>query len=370
MAKMRMTLVAFLLATLFLILYPAVLAEDSWFSKAQMPTRRNGLGVAVIDKTIYAIGGDGPIDVNEAYDSNLNTWIKKSSIPNPKQRFAIATYQGKIYCLGGISLAYEGENKVYDPVTDSWETKASMPTGRYNFQANVVNGKIYCMGGFKVWSMGGRDFWEKQEGAGQLNEVYDPATDTWTTKSPMLSPAGYVSAVVDNKIYVIGPELTQIYNPETDEWSTASPPPAGIPVDPIEFGYFTPAAAAATTGTMAPKRIYVYDGASLLQVYDPLTDSWTFGTSPPTSRRNVGIAVVNDMLYFIGGSSYGPQGISVYATSEQYTPFGYGTVQPTTSPMVPQPELQVPVEVIAVASTASDAMVFAGLLVFLRKRKH
>jgi hypothetical protein len=54
-------------------------AEDSWVSKTEMPTARNGLGVAVINETIYAVGGNGPVDANEAYDSNMNAWTKKIS---------------------------------------------------------------------------------------------------------------------------------------------------------------------------------------------------------------------------------------------------------------------------------------------------
>jgi len=103
------------------------------------------------------------------------------------------------------------------------------------------------------------------------------------------------------------------------------------------------AAAGATTGVMAPKRIYVFgvDFAEWIfvppgfvhRVYDPANDSWTNGASMPTGRFNVGVAVVNDMLYVIGG--YVPEiGTNKFrsAVNEQYTPFGYGTVPPDTTP--------------------------------------
>jgi N-acetylneuraminic acid mutarotase len=299
------------------------MAEDSWVSKAQMPTARGFLGVAVVNDKIYAIGGNGPNGANEEYDPATDTWITKSPKPTPEQGFAIAVFQDEIYCIGGLPYGYTGVNEAYDPATDSWETKANMPTARYGLLANVVNGKIYCMGGVRELGY--------NQGVEQLNvtEVYDPSSNTWTTKAPMPNPAGYVSAVVDNKIYVIGPGLTQIYDPATDSWSTASPSPINITAGGANG---IAAAAAATTGTMAPKRIYVYDGSSL-QVYDPQKDNWTFGTAPPTSRQYLGIAVVNDLLYFIGGFSYNPPPLDIYtfyATNEQYTPVGYGTLPEST----------------------------------------
>ena len=360
MRKIGVLLLAIPVISCLVILNPAfaATAENSWVSKAQMPTARGYLGVAVVNEKIYAIGGSGPIGINEEYDPATDNWTKKAPMPNPEQSFAIAVYEGKIYCIGGISPDSTGVNKVYDPSTNSWETKASMPTGRYGLQANVVNGKIYCMGGVKLLGY--------NQGVEQINvtEVYDPSSDTWTTKSSMPNPAGYVSAVVDNKIYIIGPGLTKIYDSDTDKWSTASAPPANITARGANG---VAAAAAATTGTMAPKRIYVYDGSSL-QVYCPQNDSWTFGSAPPTSRQYLGIAVVNDMLYFIGGFTYTPFPLNFYkfyATNEQYTPIGYGTLpEPTPSQQVaPFPTI------IIAASGISAAIAIVGIAIYLKKRK-
>ena len=146
-------------------------------------------------------------------------WITKSANPTPEQSFAIAVFQNKIYCIGGLNgNGSSGINEVYNPATDSWETKAPMPTTRYGLQANVIDGKIYAMGGEK-WN----EVTIKAPETLNVTEVYDPSSDTWTTKSPMPNPAGYVSAVVNNKIYVIGPWLTQIYDPKTDAWSFDAP---------------------------------------------------------------------------------------------------------------------------------------------------
>lgn len=51
-------------------------AEDSWTTKANMPSKRTEFGVAVVDGKIYAIGGHplGGVttDINKEYDPATN----------------------------------------------------------------------------------------------------------------------------------------------------------------------------------------------------------------------------------------------------------------------------------------------------------
>ena len=304
---------------------PVKAAEDSWATKTPMPSLGDVYGVAVANGKICAIVYDATYE----YDPETDIWTTKTPMPTLRTSFGITTYESKIYVIGGsIADSYSGWNitglnEVYDPATDTWETKTPMPTPRMWLDANTVNGKIYLIGGFNyTWP-----YYSLDE-----NEVYDPATDTWTTKTPIPNATeGYASAVVDNKIYVIGGRnhslvhsLTQIYDPATDTWSYG----ASMGADA--------AAAGATTGVMAPKRIYVIGGKrnldpiDLVRVYDPETDTWIRGTSMPTPRYSLGVAVVNDVLYAIGGVINYPAYVT--AVNEQYTPFGYGTVPQQSEP--------------------------------------
>jgi len=321
--------------------------EDSWVTLEPMPTARSGFGVAVVDGKVYAIGGGNGsyLNTNEMYDPATNTWTTKKSMPTARVGHAIAVYQNKVYVIGGIigesdpvSSGYTGVNEVYDPLTDTWETMEPMPTARAHLDANVVNDNIYLIGGSKY---GGLPLTFSQ-GTDGLNEVYDPLHDSWSTKTPRppTDTGGYTSAVVDNKIHIMGgpnpggpinvynPETgkwisgfaanpNQIYNAETDIWTAGTPPPL------LVFN----AAAGATTGALAPKRIYILSGmgdqwniaTNLTQVYDPETDTWTIGTPIPTPRWSLGVAVVNDELYAIGGYD----GDTHLAVNEKYTPAGY-----------------------------------------------
>jgi hypothetical protein len=294
-----------------------------------MPTARSGLGIAVVDGKIYAIGGSNYLNrfgTNEMYDPATNTWTTKTSMPTPRSSFGVAIVENKIYVIGGSTgdWEYTDANEVYDPATDTWETKTSMPTSRNGIDANVVDGKIYIIGGGQRTPNDNFD----------INEVYDPATDSWTSKTPIPTGVeGYASAVVDNKIYIIGGAvgvtLNQIYDPSTDTWSSGAPLPTGV----------DSAAAGVTAGTTATERIFVLggkenlDAVNLNQVYDPEADTWVAGPAMPTARYGLGVSVIDDSLYAIGGRE-GWFGSPVSAANERYTPADFIPEFPCWTPML------------------------------------
>ena len=297
-----------------------MIVEDSWTTLESMPTSRSGLGVAVVNGRIYAIGGDGGSNVTEEYNPITGTWTVKKPMPTGRSRFGISVYENKIYVIGGATTdGFAAANEVYDPLTDTWETKTPLPKGgRAELSASAINGKIYVVGGY---------FFSGYYVSSNALEVYDPETDTWTTTTPMPNAVySCSSAVIDNKMYVIENSfgnkfgsLNQIYNTDNDSWSYGSSIPIAV----------TGASVAATTGNFAPKKIYVLGGSensnSSNQIYTPEDDTWSNGTQPSTTRSYLGLAVVSDVLYAIGGSNRSSFALNV---NEQYTPLGYGTVPP------------------------------------------
>lgn len=372
---------AFLLVIVLLTTSPIMAAkpvsattpvENSWVSKAPMPTARFQLGVAAVNGKIYAIGGrDSSFRIvgnNERYDPESNTWVTLAPMPTPRAQFGIAVFQNKIYIIGGVvgSSPYfqndamginimTGANEVYDPATNTWEDKTPMPIKRGVMQANTVDGKIYVSGGFSQDSQ-----------FSDSTEAYDPATDSWMTMAPMpIFQEEFASAVLDSKIFFLSDKV-QIFNPKSNQWSTGTSPPKAV----------FQGAAAATTGIMAPKRIYFLQGGiGFNQIYNQDNDSWTTGASMPNpnlNRLQLAVAVVNDTLYALGGSNTNdPYALNILALNDQYTPIGYGTlpeVTPTSTP-IPTPRTDAFPALPVAAASVIVALVGVGLLIYLKKRK-
>ncbi|PVX27239.1 MAG: hypothetical protein CW716_03335, partial [Candidatus Bathyarchaeum sp.] len=316
---------------LLAFLSPDVLAENisenSWVEKRSMPVKGSTSAVTLNDK-IYVLASTRLYE----YNPKTNRWSEKTPLPTARTSYAVAACENKLYVIGGSvgtdnagSSITTGINEVYDPETDTWETKTEMPTKRAQMNAETVNGKIYVVSGRTAGP----------KSSVTVNEEYDPVTDSWTTRQPIpYTVASYASAVLDNKLYVIGGQnefcekdepmnagYTQIYDPQTDAWIQGTPIPNPVWVSPEGV---------ATTGTYAPKRIYVIGGeqsfASASRVnyaYDPQINNWTRAAPMETARFGHSLAVVNDLVYAIGGIVGWLQSTS---SVEQYTPREFGTI--------------------------------------------
>ncbi len=333
---------AALVPTLAFCAEPAEISENTWVSKASLPWPEPVYGTAVVNGKIYVFGncltngtiyspiwtGIVPVPNGLAcpleYDPATDTWTVKSPMPSNRTDYAVATYQNKIYIIGGqqpnrLDVLYS-TTEMYDPSTDTWTIKASMPINESQMDAHTVGDKIYVIAGSRFY--------------GNLSgetAVYDPALDSWSLLSPMpIHVYAYASAVVGNKIYVVGGKNfenwvgfngTQVYDTLTDTWALGAPAP--------EATYRS--AAAATAGVMAPLRIYVVGGivvnsaTGVNMVYDPVTNKWDIAAGLYPERSSLGLAVVNDTLYAIGGfmSYYSPAPFD--DGNQQFVPIGYGS---------------------------------------------
>jgi N-acetylneuraminic acid mutarotase len=218
-------------------------AADTWTRRAEMPTARQGVRTVAVDGIVYAIGGNGGQFNNmnfrtvEAYDPATDTWTKKTDMPTPRTIMTVVTLDGKIYVMGGIHLSGAVNVEVYDPVTDTWARKADMPTARWSPAAAVAEGKIFVFGGARRWNQ--NHFPPFNETT--IVEMYDPITDIWTRVSDMPKARfGHSATTVAGKIYIIGGANTavhappidgylevDVYDPATDAWTTAPNHPTG-----------------------------------------------------------------------------------------------------------------------------------------------
>jgi N-acetylneuraminic acid mutarotase len=333
----------------------AISTENSWATKTPLPQAVPSGEAAVVGGKLYVMAGSS----NYEYDPATDKWTTKTSMPTPRSFFGIAAYGNKIYCIGGLSRNGDitGVNEVYDPASDTWQTKHPMPTGRSVLTANVVGGNIYLISGYVG------------DTTVSLNEVYNVASDSWSTKVPILYPVvNCASAVCGYKIYIFGGQdqylgnnmnvaFTQIYDTESNSWSLGAPMPTTV------LG----AGAGATTGQVAPIRIYLFGGYSgadinavnITQIYNPENNTWCYGTPMPTAREALAVAVINDTLYAIGGSS----GVLLpfLTSNEQYTPLDYGTIAQPAG-------LSVTITVALIVAVALPIAIVTIVAIVLRKQ--
>ncbi len=225
-------------------------------------------------------------------------WRSLTPMPTERLRFATAVLNGLVYVLGGgdesapvIPRPPVTTVEIYDPATDSWTTGPSMLVAVSEHMAAAVSGKIYVIGGKPDLGV-----------AMDTVQEYDPATQTWTLKTAM-PDSRYAAAVSvhNDRIYIAGGRgpgvnLSSLlwYEPATDTWG------AGAPMSESREG---------AAGATVNDRFIVYGGYTsgtgyrrLVELYDPVMDTWAFGTDG-SAREDVGVAVHGGLMFAFGGNN-------------------------------------------------------------------
>src|SRR5262245_36934066 len=216
-AAMRLVHLCLAMLLALSVLVSAAHAQK-WSRAAPFPEASEELyGIAAGGK-LYVFGGLAPGWTPKGlvyeYDPASDQWTKKKNMPLLSHHVALAQLGGKIYVLGGFTKPEKGPTAwvpidnawEYDPKADTWKALTPLPTNRGSPVAAVVNGKIYVIGGAGLHP-GSKETAvhpARPHRALGTNEAYDPATNTWETRSTMPTARNHSAiGVVDNKIYVI-----------------------------------------------------------------------------------------------------------------------------------------------------------------------
>lgn len=332
----RSVLAAFCLAAL---LIPGAYAQK-WSRAAPFPEPAEELyGIAAGGK-LYVMGGLAPgwkpKGMVYEYDPGSDTWTKKKNMPLASHHLALAELNGKIYVMGGFKYPDKGKPSwvpinnawEYDPAADAWKALAPLPTQRGSANAVVHDGKIYVIGGAGVHpgSKAVDIHPARAHRAYSTNEVYDPTTNTWETRSPMPTARNHAAAgMVNNKIYVIGGRLgaafitraantsiVEEYDPVTDQWG-ALKTPMPHPRSAVAWGTHR-------------GRIYVAGGEErwgggewqrtfrAVEAYDPRTNTWGKLPSMTFPRHGLAGDILNGKFHLVSGdaASGGAPGTEVH----------------------------------------------------------
>lgn len=198
----------------------------SWSSAGSMSTARFGNTSTLLPngKVLVAGGYTGIafLSTSELYDPATNSWSTAGSMS--VQRLAHTATQlqnGNVLVTGGCNgTDYRATAEQYDPTTDSWSTAGVMSAERAAHTATLLpNGKVLVTGGYKYTTTG---IYLASA------DLYDPATNSWTTAATMSAKRGNHSATLlaNGTVLVAGSQdsnysiTTELYDPTTNKWVT------------------------------------------------------------------------------------------------------------------------------------------------------
>lgn len=199
---------------------------NKWTQVKPMNYPRNRLGVAAIDHCIYAVGGSHGqkiLSSVERYSTMDETeaWIEVAPMHTSRIGLAVCTHSRLLYAIGG----YDGHHRLaevesYNPDTNCWKQEKPLRIGRSGAAAVALNECIYVVGGYASDSI---------EGPLQLDSVeqYNTLTQQWSFVRPLNRRRSALSCVaLDNRLFALGgydgqnfSSIVEIYDPEKDEWT-------------------------------------------------------------------------------------------------------------------------------------------------------
>lgn len=187
--------------------------DETWYIAPDAPAPHAESVAVAIDERIHIAGGRTPkesanlayadhVDTNHhlVLDTSTHTWSKAAPALTKRNSAAGSMIGGLWHVVGGrhVTDGPTDAHEVYDPKEDKWRKAAPMPTdsGAGGNAAAVVRGKLYVFGG-EYFHDGGKVHAEAWS--------YDPATDAWTSETPMPTPRHGLGAVaVGDSIFLIG----------------------------------------------------------------------------------------------------------------------------------------------------------------------
>ena len=172
-------------------------AVRRWTTVARMNVPRGASGVGVVEGKIYVAGGltaNGSVAAFEVFDPTARSWTRLPDMPTARDHLTAQGVNGKFYAIAGRAGRDFNIVEEYDPAANAWRTAAPIITARGGLASGVINGRIIVFGG------------EGNSGTPQntfrQNEEYDPASNTWRSLAPMITPRhGFYGASLAGRIF-------------------------------------------------------------------------------------------------------------------------------------------------------------------------
>ena len=333
--------------------------EGLWIRTGTMGTPRSGhTAVRLLDGRVLVVAGsDAANDTSaELYDPGSGTWSATGNMVRPHVGLAATLLRdGRVLAIGEdanpevydpaggtwtatvkmvwgdgetatqlrdgtVLVRGDGGSELYDPDTRTWTATASSSEQRHSHAAVLLpDGKVLVAGGH----VSGDD-------PTDTAELYDPDTGSWIAAANMHAEREAIEAFLqpDGKVLVVGgsdrgdPQSVELYDPITDSWTMSgdvSRP--GINVN-------------ASATLLSDGRVLVRSRGVDADLYDPGTESWTTAAPMLRSGGTQAILLLDGTVLVAGGNDC-MEGVCVdTGASELYVP---GGVSPPQLPAFPSP---------------------------------
>lgn len=285
----------------FRYVLPLGTGKGAWETGTALPLQLGEVAAGGINGVIYEVGEGSTATL--AYDLKLGTWRSNLAVrPYPGNHHSAEVINGKLYLFGGLGSSSEGKVQIYNPATNGWTTGASIPFAAGSVNTALINGKVYVAGGIVGSTTVGQA------------AIYEPTTNTWSAMASMPLGCNHAAAGTDGKLmYVfggrdggntpsIGFDNVQIYNPATNSWQSSTPvlpqKRGGMGKAAYFNGEFYVMGGETTSSGAGQVAGNVYNR---VDVYNPLTNSWRLETALPTARHGIYPVAYDGKIFVAGG---------------------------------------------------------------------
>ncbi|MBP6823167.1 MAG: hypothetical protein KA368_16580, partial [Acidobacteria bacterium] len=305
-------------------------AVGKWLAQAGSPNTLRYDHTATLltnGKVLIAGGRDstGALKSSEIYDPATDTWTPTADLNIARgDHTATILRNGKVLVTGGSSSSGTLDTaEVYDPATNSWSLTANiMPNKRADHTATLLaDGKVLAVGG---WNTTGTNVIRGCD-------IYDPATNTWTTAGTLTTARRFHSATLlfDGRVLAVGGDTTaslktsELYDPATNKWTQQA--------SQMHVGHFR------HTATLLPNgKVLIVSGlqsttgspssfSGSANLFDPSNQQWSSATAPAGRDGHTATLLPNGKVLIVGGytiqaSGAGSNSINNVDTTELYDP--------------------------------------------------
>lgn len=315
---------------------PSFEGENTWATCKSMRVNRFALTSAVVDKKIYVIGGynTGYCNNLEIYDTELGTWEDGPNMPSVLAYASAEAIDGKIYVIGGSNktqdvgtpdndtvLLATGKYRVFDTLLGTWsEISKKLMIHQYGETTGTSTAVI----GNTIYFAGGHSEGARYNTIGAFNVETNTTTVLGDQYGGMQNTGMAHSALcaVNNKLYRFGGKgygTNSLNNTSGSDFVITYDPinptadsiwlEQGMPVSMHSMGY-----------CVVNEKVYLIGGISgsgtfynstggmngtvqnSVYEYNPYTNKWTKVNTMLTPRFGHTLAVVDNVIYCIGGA--------------------------------------------------------------------